>query len=96
MKPNDAIKQAIAAGTILRVQPVAPEKRPVEEVWHGLVVALACLPVNALMLMLGLGAAHSLWPDVPAAGYWTSMLLFLGIRTVSLTVRPARSTGWPG
>lgn len=34
------------------------------------------------LLMLGMSAAHGLWPEVPAAGYTTCFLLLLGLRVL--------------
>lgn len=48
---------------------------------HGLellVLVIVHYFCGAWGLMLGMGAAHALWPAiVPAAGYWTCLLLLL-------------------
>lgn len=61
--------------------------------WNMLTVAFA-LPISAVVLlwtawwlMLGLGAAHDVWPQVPALGYWTTYLIAAGLSSMSAVLR---------
>lgn len=47
--------------------------------WSKLFASIAEFFLHVWFLMLGLGAAHSLWSVIPAAGYWTSALLMMGL-----------------
>lgn len=75
---------------VLKVQPVAPERQSwagnFADFFAGIVVTF----ISAFFVMVGFGAAHELWPQVPAAGYWTSFLLCLGLSSVGATLRGSR------
>lgn len=48
----------------------------------GTVLVAAISLMEAALLMLALGAAHSVWPIVPALGFGTTYLCLLGLRIV--------------
>lgn len=37
--------------------------------------------------MLILGAAHTVWPSVPALGFWTTLLFTIGVYIVLYTIK---------
>lgn len=56
----------------------------------ALTAALALL--EGALMMLAIGAAHSVWPIMPALGFWTTYLLLLGLRIVLGTFRQPGKT----
>lgn len=73
---------------LIKVQSVRPDSPEA----HILLLSWGwTLIVAPALLMLGMSAAHSLWANVPAAGYTTCFFLLLGIRVLrTSTVTP----GW--
>lgn len=51
----------------------------VEKAIVALLSALLAAFAVAWLLMLALGAAHSLWPEIPAPGYWTVFIVLIGL-----------------
>lgn len=41
----------------------------------------------AWFIMLGLGAAHSVWPVIPATGYWATYGMTLALGTLAKVLR---------
>jgi hypothetical protein len=65
------------------VSAVAPgSKDYASKAWTRVGAAVVEMLAFAAFLMLGFGAAHSLWPAVPAASYWTCFLLRLGLEAI--------------
>lgn len=53
-------------------------------------VALTTLPLRAWLLMLVLGAVHTVAAPVAAAGYGTAFLLMVGVDLSAMTVKKFR------
>ena len=69
---------------------VRDERDSTEDAIAAIIGTLATSFLSAWMVMLGLGAAHSLWPVIPPAGYWTVWLILLGIGSLKHVVtRPS-------
>lgn len=51
------------------------------------VVALLTIPLQALILMLFLGVLHGIAAAVPAVGYWSALVLVVGLDFVAGFVR---------
>ena len=50
---------------------------------YDLIVLAVVVPLRALFLMLGLGVLHNDWtPQVPALGFWASLVVSLMITGV--------------
>lgn len=83
----------LRSGGLLRVQPVAPEpdKKAVKLRGYGYLITFFLRPY---LLMIGMGVAHTYWPEVPAPGYWTTMLLALAVNEVASMFRDTRSRWW--
>lgn len=60
------------------------------EVIGGCLAVLAVPFVEAWLLMLVLGAVHSVIAAVPAVGFWTAFLLFIGLNMAVGYVRKLR------
>lgn len=45
---------------------------------------------NAGLLMLILGGLHSTYPQVPAAGYWSTLLGYYGLCLIGSALQPTR------
>jgi len=58
----------------------------------GTVTVAGMALLEAALLMLALGAAHSIWPVVPALGFWTTWLLLVGLRIVLGTFKQPGKT----
>jgi hypothetical protein len=58
----------------------------------GSVLIAALSMYEAALLMLAVGAAHSVWPVVPALGFWTTYLLLVGLRIVLGTFKQPGKT----
>ncbi|GAA1064690.1 hypothetical protein [Streptomyces asiaticus] len=55
-----------------------------------LMVRVVMLPLEALVLMAALAAVHTVAAPVVAAGYWTSLLLMLGVNLLVSVVKRFR------
>lgn len=73
--------------SLIRIQPVAPDQPSWPQLFGNVVAAFVLLPISGLFLMLGMGAAHELWPSIPVAGYWQSVWLVAGLGTVGHVVK---------
>lgn len=73
---------------LIRVQAVKPE---LPEGGTLFMVFVYMVFVQPAMLMVGMGAAHTLWPTVvPAAGYTTCLLMRLGLGVL----KSGHTPGW--
>lgn len=57
-------------------------KAAVAAILFALVLSVAALAVPAFVLMLALGALHSLWPVIPALGFWAVYYIVLIVSLV--------------
>lgn len=77
-------------GQVLRVQPVAPESASKQDAVTVALAGIVGALLNGFLLMAALGAAHRVWPQVPAVGYLDSVLLCFGLSAVGSMVRGSR------
>lgn len=77
----------------MRVQPVAPE-RSKEDLRTSACAWLITLFIRPYILMIGLGTANDYWPEVPALGYWTTMILGIALAEVASIFRDTRRRWW--
>lgn len=49
----------------------------------GFLVQVVVSFLNAWFVMLGLGVANKYWPQIPALGYWATVLVILGISALA-------------
>jgi hypothetical protein len=78
------------SGQVLRVQPVPPESASRQDVVTLALAGIVGTLANGFLLMVALGAAHRVWPQVPAAGYLDSVLMCFGLSAVGSMVRGSR------
>lgn len=73
---------------------MSPRTSRSEQRFYNYMTMIFALPVMALVAfwttwwaMLALGAAHGLWPAIPAMGYWTTYLILVGITGIVGVIR---------
>lgn len=88
-----ATTSPLRSGGLLRVQPVAPE-RDKEELKLRIYAWLITLFARPYLVMLGLGVVNTYRPDVPALGYWESMIICLALVEVASIFRDGRRRWW--
>lgn len=84
---TDVVRNRLDAGSTLNVRLVAKETPGWADVIGQTVSGIFFDLALAAFLMLGFGAAHTTWAEVPAPGYWTCFLLILGVSAVGISWR---------
>lgn len=90
---REALAQAIAGSTTLRVQPVKPDREGGGELAIQLIGTLVVLFLGAWFVCLGTLSAHGYWPVVPALAYWPTVGMLLGFQTITAQLR-SRAWKW--
>lgn len=71
-----------------------PKDSGVIELIEAIAAALIAMAIlnllGAWFVMLGLGVAHDLWPQVPATGYWATYLMLCALGTIASAIRGTR------
>lgn len=66
---------------------VTTQQQSWSAVLAGCLGALSAVPLEAWLLMLVLGAVHSVVAVVPAVGFWTAVLFVIGLNLLTSRVR---------
>lgn len=81
MDYNDLSAAARTTNVVSPIPVVLHMPRPpaIQGIVARAVYTVLMLAVRTWVVMLALGVAHTVWPQVPALGYWTVLVLILGL-----------------
>lgn len=65
----------------------------VEKIAIALIVMAWVNLLSAWLVMLGLGVAHGLWPQIPATGYWATYLMLCALGSLAGAIRGMKPSG---
>lgn len=88
-----ATTSPLRSGGLLRVQPVAPE-RDKDDLKNRAIAWLITLFLRPYIVMIGLDVVNTYRPEVPALGYWATMIICLALVEVASIFRDGRRRWW--
>lgn len=82
MSGVNTLTQVLAAKTV-EVNDLKVKSMRLKLRYGGLAMFVGLNMWVAMWVMLGLGAAHDQWHQVPALGYWTTYLIVMGLAGIA-------------